>query len=353
MLIVFFFMILLLTLLSKFHKNVKFIIITSFIFFLGFKYNIAMNVLMESIDLYHYEHYFNNINDIDIVGRYSFESGYVFLNRFLSFISFEFLYFFFFYHIICISILCFSFKKLKINDAYALLIYFSFLLVNIQFGLMRQSLAIVLFFVALGYLDRSTYKYMFFIFIASLFHRTALLFLVIPWIVKRKYSELVIILITLISYLIYFKIFNFDLYTLLIELTKTINIPLTNKLNYYLINMVQHDNILNFSFIKQTLLLGVIFIVRKKMLSSCCYDSRVNILFNVSFIGLIMFFICNSVSSITYRVEFYFVIFPYLFMLECSKLNRNELFKFIINSFVILMCLFEILRRYFIYGNFI
>ncbi len=346
-------MILLLVLLSKFYENVKFIVITSFVFFLGFKYNIAMNVLMESIDLYHYEHYFNNINNIDIVGRYSFESGYVFLNRFLSFISFDFLYFFFFYHIVCISLLCFSFKKLKINDAYALLIYFSFLLVNIQFGLMRQSLAIVLFFVALGYLDRSTYKYMFFIFIASLFHRTALLFLVIPWIIKRKYNELVIILIVVISYLIYFKVFNFDLYTLLVEVTNTINIPLTNKLNYYLINMVDNNSLLNFSFIKQTLLLAVIFTVRNKLLSLRCYDSRGNILFNVSFIGLIMFFICNSISSITYRVEFYFIIFPYLFMLECSKLDKNELFKFIINTFVMLMCLIEVFRRYFIYGNFI
>lgn len=320
--------------------------------YLFLKYQYAITLYIEHIDLYSYIDYFNNVLDSYFISSYSFEYGYYFLNYiFYKFISKDFSLFYLFFHALCLIILILSLRRLASLGSYQVLVYFVFYLITIQFGLMRQSIAILIFFLSVSYIEESRVKFFCLILIACLFHRTAFLLLILPWLINRNYSLKFVLLLSLMSIFVYFRVFGFDFFSMLEGFVYEFDNPIFYKLRFYLNSNDKIDEVtFSYQSIRYLILLfcTVFFWARLKVNNNLC--SRLNVFFNLSLVSFILFFNFSSMSFISYRFELYFTFFPFLFLLYFSKVERLQLFKVSAILIVLLLSCLEVIRRVYVYN---
>ena len=155
-----------------------------------FRYNVG-------VDYKNYELYYNIIN---FQSRYSvdvltFESGFIFINKIAALLFNSSRGFFF---LSSLTFLLFSFigiirYKEKISMPLSIMIFLVFFY-SPSFNGIRQLIAVSIVFFALKYaFEKRIWKYLIFIIIASFFHRTALICLLLYFLVpssKEKYKDI-------------------------------------------------------------------------------------------------------------------------------------------------------------------
>ena len=97
------------------------------------------------------------------------------------------------------------------NPFFVLLISIPILLIPISINFMRQAIAISIFLFSINYLIKKDYiKYIFYIFVASFFHKFALIYLVFYFVYEKNYKNMLVyfasflLIIFLLFILIYF-----------------------------------------------------------------------------------------------------------------------------------------------------
>lgn len=211
---------------------------------------------------------------------------------------------------------------------------FTLTFLNIFFGislnLMRQSIAISIFIFAYHFIEeKKPIKYFLLIFIAYLFHRSAIiLFFIYPlyWLImknygkKGKFIEMVTILLTMCILL-----FMSNILILLnnIGIVPDRIVNYYSYENYYTLKMNWTSNFVNIGML---VLCNLIFLVdkeRKKENSFLTY---------LTIIGIILFQLGN-VIPFAGRIAYYFYFLIYLYAIPRATYvlkNRNEIYFFLI-----------------------
>ena len=215
----------------------------------------------------------------------------------------------------------FVYKALEYNkDKYSLSLCFFlylFFYFGISFNLVRQALAVAIVFYSYRYLtEKNLKKFVFWVLIASLAHKTALAFLPLYFIVpknKEKISKIQLIQVISIM-IIMMAVLNLE--TLLQYIT---NFAMFEKYTIYT-NAVQTENK---SLFLRLFLLGIFLYFRRQLK---VYEGKNNIYIMLFIIGVILEF-TGFFSAFLKRIAMYFTISD-LYLISClpkifNKKDRN------------------------------
>lgn len=320
---------------NRYLKNIsKITIIMVFFIFTGLSYKIHN-------DMYLYEMLFNTVHFSDI-GNIIMEPGFVFLNSvanaIFSFHVFKALIYFLFTIILYKSLKEFSLREDEIVFVFALLFLIPMFYL-LSFSAFRQFIAIGIFFYALKYLlYGQNIKYFLFILLASLFHISAIILFLLPFLFKYYKKDFYrdIILVTGSFILANTPILNSLIHKIVLLL-----LPSIPRLSTYADSMV--NNGLHISLFNMAILFlsyVTVFIYNKKRF----YTNIDNFIYKGSMVFFILFFIGLKLN-IFYRIELYFYIFLALnitFLLRNFKKNNAY---YLLKYFIILLLITQDIKH--------
>lgn len=183
------------------------------------------------------------------------------------------------------------------------------------FNLVRQFAAIAILIYGFKYLYNSELiKYLTCVFIAFLFHKTAIIMIPIYWIVKFELKGIVMVLLIIMSFILpALGLINVPQWAAyMLGYTEYLENQRTVGINTIIL-------ILNFLFV-------IIFLIKSKLCKSK-YDL---IIFNMSLIGIVMYNL-SSISEVFMRIAMYFMPFTCVFLTYPLKYKKiNGLYRFII-----------------------
>ncbi|NKD46799.1 EpsG family protein [Mammaliicoccus sciuri] len=190
---------------------------------------------------------------------------------------------------------------------------------------LRQTFALTFIIISYKYLlERKKYKFIILVLLASLFHSTALVFLIAYPLVYLKLGikHLVVLIIAFLINIL----FNSQIYSLLD------NIMLNEKYEYYL----QNEESLNYSGFLIQLSIFLFCLIFKKMILT---KSPENITYyNLMFIGLIFQLFATNIAVI-FRISLYFSIFSIILLPNVISGIKDVNVKILVNTLVIVVLL--------------
>ena len=220
----------------------------------------------------------------------------------------------------------------------ALILAFPTLIVIVGMGFVKQSVAIGFFLIAFDALLREqNKKYFFYVVIASLFHLSALVFLIL--IFSRKKYFLIILFIFII--LIYF-LYNYSKFIYILNL-----LNFYSYIKYYVLYEGVTSNGANFRIILNIIPTFLLLLFYNHF--DMKHKNKL-IFFNLSiiqFLILFIYFILPNATGID-RISFYLIILQIFIYCEFSNLLKMQFLK---NIYIFLLQLYSIILLY-IWVNF-
>ncbi|WPC34790.1 EpsG family protein [Acinetobacter sp. YWS30-1] len=231
------------------------------------------------------KNYTLNFNNNFLIDNYSFndgiELGYKFLEYFILYFTNN--YFWLFFISSCIVIFCYLyiFKKFSVNYFISVFTFISFGYYTFFFNGLRQGIAMALSALSLPYLiNNNFFKYFLVIFIASFFHKSALILILFYFLVNMRFKfeyKLILILFTsliLSPLVISILSSHYERYSSYSSASENSGGYLTlifylliGLIGYFSLFLSEKDNV-TFNKIFQLYFLGVIFIIPIAMIGT-------------------------------------------------------------------------------------
>lgn len=262
--------------------------------------------------------YMKNYNDYILYKNFdrdNLEIGYVFITKLFATLNFHFSFYFAFWGMLQMLFLYLSFKNNKYLYPYiGLILVLGPLFLSWNNG-MRQTLATCIFMFGSQYIvDRKFLKYLFWVFIASLIHKSA--WIVLPFyfipINRILISNRLLQLIILFS-CIYLGFNQFWIQ----ELTRFGNLVSFIGYEKYSENfdMIINEEISKNFGIKTIILLiiNIVIILFSKQIIHSYNGEKYKLYYNFFFIGICLYYLLFNTSHIFLRVIYYFDIVKLLF----------------------------------------
>ena len=163
-------------------------------------------------DTYAYEDIFNKIIHLENIFDFNLELGFTFITKLISFITTNFQIYLLIITTIFWYLQYLSFKKFSIDFRQSLWLLLLLSYLDISMSLIRQYFAIVILLNSYEYiLNRKFFKFIILVGIASLFHKTALVFIISYFIYNikiKKHLFLVFNILCIVSYFATNSIFD-------------------------------------------------------------------------------------------------------------------------------------------------
>lgn len=311
----------------------------------------------EFSDYSNYTRFFSKIEPIDEVisgndynfqyPEISFEIGYKCLNSILkTVIDNESIYLIVLNIATILIFWVFIFKKASYKFL-VFLAYYSIIYPSFQLGILRQSIANVIFVCAIPALfNRCYWKYYLIISLAVCFHTTALLLFLIPLFVFRQFSKRLIILLFITGNVFY--ILKIDIVRLLFQgLLFFENSSISSSILYYL-DSVYENNFLGVGFWDRTLQFVIIYYLYNYFLRTRKADDMIIMFVNLSLFALFLQLYSFNYPVFTNRLRFYFCLFIFMLIDRYIfvSVNKSNRVIFIAYSLLYSFLMFHISTSY-------
>ncbi len=326
------------------------LLILQFIFFSGTKYEKKMLLIptvflflfgglrkgIGGYDYYVYEYFYNLPKNQN---PYGYEIGFVKLRNFCHILGLNYNGFLMILSFIFIFILYYLFIEYSEQPTLCLLIYFSLFYFWQNFTILRNFIAIILFWIGIKYiLEDNFIKYIIFCIVAFLFHKSAIIIFPMYFLLKLKPKKKIIILsflgagvLTLFSSLIFY--IKSDLFGLTERILRYSNIKESGNIGEYLEILILN-----------IILYKVIFKEKKITL-----EKKDIIFCNMSFFSLIIFTIFFRYAIVLRFLEYFrlgiVIVIPYLIF----KI-KNENYRYLTVFILILYLFYRLYNGIYDYG---
>jgi hypothetical protein len=291
-------------------------------------------------DYFSYQEIFNQTNSIDVFllsGQLSdipVEPLYSLLNSVFKTFKLNLNFMFLFISFVTNLLLFSSFKKyLGRYKILALVTYYCFVYFTLDMSGVRQSIAINIFLFSFRYIkSKSFLKYFLLVFIAALFHVSALLCLVFYFILDRTYKSIYLLIFLILGFLvIYLKV---EFITILIDSFLVKIFPATAVFKLLIYSNADKPWVFNIKIILFLFIFMILLYNRENLFKRFTYF---NIVFNSLFFYLIIRMFFWESIEISGRTIFYFIfglILALPMVLDLIKNNVGKVFYlFIFLSF--------------------
>lgn len=308
---------------SLFINRNSFILIWVFLTLIaGLRYNVGTDYIT-------YDAIFSDVLDVNVTDTYLWiEPGYLALINFVDIINGTNQLVLFIIASLSMYYYYNAFKYFNNSKLYLILslLFFIAILYFPIINISRQMLAVSIFFFAIKYIIQKQFiKYLLFILLAAMFHKTAIILIPMYWLLNIKYSKFGLIIFFIISILI----------LILNPIQLLINIIISNELPYYNYfeykTIVNNELLLNFlTMLKLSIFIPLLSLIDRN-------QPKYNLIFN----GILFFIILKMLIlniEILNRLLFYFkpilIVFIIVSILNLSK-KVNSLKHILIFSLLI------------------
>lgn len=290
-----------------------------FIAFAGLRWEVG-------IDFYTYLNAYNNL----ISGKTdNIEWTFKILSLIVPSLTFIFIFYAFFSVLLTV-------KVIKDNSQFiflSLLLFFSNVFLRYDMGIMRQGLALAVTMWALKYaIKRKFFKFIICIFIAVLFHRSAIIFIPAYFIVNIRFSNSAIIIITLVCMILGIT----DFWKYAVKIVAYLHLPGMDKYLGHLNN----SNYINYSLRATDIsmlafLFLFMFIIDRK-------DAKIGkmnrALLNLYFTGVCIYYLFRPYTTLSDRGSYYYCIYEVLLLPLLLKYVDNKWLRAIV---LLAVCLYS------------
>lgn len=161
-------------------RDIRFIVLSAILFLLSaFRKGIGT-------DFVSYQQYYQGLLN-GVIPAADFELGYYLLNHILAYFGCHYQLLFILTSAAIVGLVCVTIKKYSQNPELSLLLYVALYFYFSSYNIVRQHIAIACIFFAVRYLmDKQVWKYMLWVLIASLFHRSVLIMVPLYFLLNLK-----------------------------------------------------------------------------------------------------------------------------------------------------------------------
>ena len=279
----------------------------------------------------------------------NYEIGYRLINSFFKIFTnhIEILY------IACTSYILYTVYKLfsgKSSNMFMLLMpYFIFILITVQVGIIRQMIAISIFFYSIQFIQKREFlKFLICSIVAFCFHRTAIVLPLFYFIANREYSNILLFSLLVVGLLIFVGILPFSPLKIVEKLNSYITIEsVHNKLVFYL---WQTKNLpvpskFNRGIFENTGIGLLLIYLRYDLIKKEKFNEFLNISFNLAMTYIFIYIYFFDVSSFSYRLNYYLIIFKFFIIVSFIESLEKNTNKIIANGLLVVYCLLMMLIR--------
>lgn len=302
--------------------------------FLGFRYETGY-------DYDSYKNFYNGIrlNSLGSIFSTRYEPGFmtcIYLCKTILKVSYqEFLIF--------ISILSFLpkyrfIKKYSIYPFLALLMYYPGIYLGQDFGQLRQGIAVGFCFLSIQYIyEKAFIKYLLMIILAMSFHYSAILFFPIYFVTRYDYSGKFIISSLICAIVISFVKID----TIIIKVFLLLAPSNISEYFMILVNEQSKKIIFDFGFIIRIATITLYMINRDKIKE---YDKFYEIIFNIYFIGTILYCLFYSIPVLSSRGLYYYKFLDIIILTIITKFIKQDYLKILYILVLLLYCAYRLYK---------
>lgn len=267
------------------------------------------------------------------------EIGYRIFNSIFKFFLNDFQFFLFFVSIIELSVFYFFCKKYKISVVNAFPIYIALTYITFEIGMLRQALAFCFFLLALININRKI-VYLLLIILGFTFHKSILFCLLFLWSDKFIKKEIIygVFFVSLILYILKIDIVSYFMSYLGIE-----DQVEAGRVLFYM-NVERENNFLGIGFWERVISFIFMNLIYVNLLKKNKVTQELNLIFNLGVFVILLQMIFFSSPTITSRLRYYIVIFPFIFISEYLFSEYKSSLKWL-SQF--LFCLYLLMYLYF------
>ena len=292
-------------------------------------------------DTVHYREIFDDPEDI--------EMGYRLFAEFIKYVGGNFHLFLFLFFFISLSLKVYAFRKVSLYPLLSICIYSSFWFLVYDMNGIRQGLA--LGFIALSYYFLSVNKKWYFylsLLGATLFHYSALIFLPIIFIIKKKCTNLIFwIVLGIVVAFAYLGVTTFILEKLGVIIG--VDLRLIERIISYQNNESYNANILySFStFVRFVILFTTFFFINRVHLS----ERTKNIFLWCALLNISIYLLFSEVEIIATRLSLYYRFYECFFLACLPNAFKGKVSKILIGFLLCLYALSQIIKTLAIPNN--
>ncbi|MBA5794007.1 EpsG family protein [Flavobacterium sp. xlx-214] len=277
---------------------------------------------------YDYDNYYEMFSLIKMGEDIFVEPLFYYFIKFIQLLKLDYLSFIFLIAFLSIGLKYKFLIKYSVFPSLSILVYYSRIYLNTDFGQIRQGLALGIVLFSYPYiLNRKFYKYTLIVLLAALIHAAAGLFFPIYFLANKKIKKKVILTTIFVALLIA----TVDLKDLLLQIFETI-LPagLAFKLFYY--SSTEESLGITFSVILRLLIILFTIAFYWKTIEE---DEKFRVVFNIYYIGYLFYLIFNSLPQLGGRGSIYFQQFELLLLPFLYVYNKNKAVKPLFIAFLI------------------
>lgn len=277
-----------------------------------------------------------------------FEIGYTLLNSLFKVVSpfVEIMY-------VCCSFsmlyVIYYFLRDKSQNFFKLFLpYFTFLFITVQVGIIRQALAISIFYFAILYLQRKNFfKYLTCVIFASLFHSTAILLIPFYFIVNRSFSSKTLSIILFVGIMIFIGIFPFKFIDFFEYIAEFLFPQIGSKLSFYVFESKQLDmpSRFNLGIFENVILFLVLIEIRRLLVVESKWGSFLNISFNFAMVYIFFYIYFFEFFNVIYRINYYFILFKFFPIVAYIENVKNSKRRIVYHCVLVSYCAVMLIMR--------
>lgn len=258
-------------------------------------------------------------------GNVGFEFGYFLFCALLKQLGLGFQWLIFFVTLFNVSLITKALKNYTHYVVWGLFVYYSLLYITVEFSLIRQAIAASICFYSYKFIEeRKLGKFLLLVIIASSFHRSAIIMLPLYFVLQIRFSNTVLIVVTLVGCLVMLLRIPWITSSLMF-VGGFLGDDFLHKIIFYTQNSVfSISREVGLGFFLNIALLFM-FLLNRKFIDDKKYG---NLFLNLYVVNLIVYYYVYEFMEISVRLGLYFmysliVLFPVL--LECCSVYYNRL----------------------------
>lgn len=258
-------------------------------------------------------------------GDVGFEFGYFLFCALLKQLGLGFQWLIFFVTLFNVSLITKALKNYTHYVVWGLFVYYSLLYITVEFSLIRQAIAASICFYSYKFIEeRKLGKFLLLVIIASSFHRSAIIMLPLYFVLQIRFSNTVLIVVTLVGCLVMLLRIPWITSSLMF-VGGFLGDDFLHKIIFYTQNSVfSISREVGLGFFLNIALLFM-FLLNRKFIDDKKYG---NLFLNLYVVNLIVYYYVYEFMEISVRLGLYFmysliVLFPIL--LECCSVYYNRL----------------------------
>lgn len=261
-------------------------------------------------DFINYKIYFDNLKYYSLQYPY-YEKGYYVINYVVNYFTYNYQYIFLVTSFITIYLITKTLKKYSHSYMLSIFLFVTMFFYYNSFNLVRQYLVVAILFYSIKYiLNKNFYKFLTAIIIASFFHITALIMLPFYWLLRKKISNLMYLLMFVTS--VFLSLFTTNIVNLVASVFGKFSVY-----NNYLV-----DGSSTKSIILITSAVVLFSLINKNKLLKINENSIIYI--NGVYFALV-FSVLATGNILFFRVAIYFYIYILLLMPICVAIIDKKL----------------------------